>query len=119
MPFITGAARLVPPTWPLEVPPVAFVDSVNRTPVFGSATADTSGITRPGHDAFAVTPGPVCQDGRAITFEHQLPAPLHVVVVLYVPGLLVEYVLVPPTETTYWLSDGKPDWYVPASPVEK
>ena len=28
-----------------------------RTPVFGSAIAETSGITRPGHGAFAVTPG--------------------------------------------------------------
>ena len=78
-------------------------------PVFGSATVETSGMTRPGHDAFAVTPGPFCHAGRAKMFEHQLPPPLQVVDVLYVAALLVEYVLVPPTADTYGLSDGKPD----------
>ena len=63
---------------------------MKRTPVFGSAIAETSGITRPGHGALAVTPAPVCQDGRAMTFEHQLPPPLQVVDVLHVAGLLVE-----------------------------
>jgi hypothetical protein len=67
----------------------------------------------------AVTPAPVCQEGRTNCVEHQLPPPLHVVDVLSVDGVEVEYVLVPPTETTYGLSVGKPDWYVPASPVEK
>src|SRR3954447_24912615 len=98
-PFITGAARLVPPTPPLWVPPVRLVLEVNRTPVPGSAIADTSGETRPGHAALA-SPGAVCHAGRAMRFEHQLPAAFHVVLVLHVPGSLVEYVLVPPTDTT-------------------
>src|SRR5947199_7211246 len=98
-PFITGAARLVPPTCPLLVVLTPVV-SKYLTPVFGSATAETSGLTRPGHDAFAVTPAPVCQAGRLMMLEHQLPLPLHVVLVLHVLELLVEYVLVPPTETT-------------------
>jgi hypothetical protein len=74
------------------MPPVGLplVVDVNRTPVFGSATADTSGMARPGHGALAVTPAPVCHEGRAMTFEHQLPPPLQVVLVLQVPGLLVE-----------------------------
>ena len=58
--------------------------------MFGSAMADTSGMTRPGHDALAVTPAPVCHAGRAMMFEHQLPPPLHVVLVLQVAGVLVE-----------------------------
>src|SRR4051794_36811456 len=89
-PFSTGAERLVPPTWPLVVPPVRLVLAVKRTPVFGSPTAETSGLTRPGHAALVVSPGAVCQDGRATRLEHQLPAALHVVLVLHVPGALVE-----------------------------
>src|SRR5262249_55215447 len=105
-PFIAGAARLVPPTWPAEVPPVLLRVEMTRMPVFGSAIADTSGITRPGHGAFAETPDPVCQAGRENTFEHQAPPPLQAVVVLQVAGSLVDQVLAPPTPTTCGLSDG-------------
>src|SRR3954471_14340057 len=82
-PFITGAERLVPPTWPLcGFVPAALRVETKRTPVLGSPTATTSGIPRPGHGALASTPGPFCHDGRANTLEHQLPEPLQVVEVL-------------------------------------
>ena len=44
-----------------------------------------------GHTAGAsATPAPTCHEGRETMLEHQLPAPLHVVLVLHVPVLVVE-----------------------------
>ena len=106
MPFSSGAATLVPPTPPDCVPPVAFVLETNRTDEFVSATAEMSGMARPGHGAFAATPAPFCHDGRATMFEHQLPPAAHVSSVLSVVGDEVEKSVVPPTPTTYGLSDG-------------
>src|SRR5205814_1659292 len=103
--FITGAARLVPPTCPACVPPTLLRVATTRMPVFGSAIAETSGITRPGQGALAATPAPVCQDGRPKTFEHQVPPPLQAVDVLQVAGSVVDQVVEPPTPTTCGLSD--------------
>src|SRR3954463_6746381 len=104
MPFSAGAATLVPPTPPDWVP-VAVLERKKKL-VAVSAIAEMSGLTRPGHAAVDVTPAPTCHDGRAKRFEHQLPAPLHVVLVLHVEVLLVDQRLVPPTDTTYGLSVG-------------
>src|SRR6266705_1105458 len=89
-PLSSGAATLVPPTPPDEVPPVALVLETKRTDEFVSATAEMSGTLRPGHGAFAVTPGPFCQEGLGMMFEHQLPAAVHVFSVLRVaaPGVV-------------------------------
>src|SRR5262245_49760839 len=101
---MTGAVRLVPPTWPAFVPPAAVVVQTVRMPVLGSAMPEMSGATRPGHGALASTPAPFCHGGRAKTREHQLPPPLHVVDVLHWAEFDVEYVLVPPVATTFGLS---------------
>src|SRR5690349_13183450 len=119
MPLSSGAESDVPPTWPLVTPPLLSRVEMNLTPVCGSATAEMSGTTRPAHGAAPLTCPMFCQLGRATTFEHQLPAADQVVAVDRLEGSLVEYSDVPPTETTYWLSDGKPDIVVPKSPVEK
>jgi hypothetical protein len=106
MPLISGAATLVPPTPPEEVPPVVFVLEMKRTLEFVSAMAEMSGITRPGHGAFALTSATFCQDGRGSMFEHQLPPAAHVSSVLSCVVLDVEKSVVPPMATTYRLSDG-------------
>src|SRR3954451_14704494 len=75
---MSGADALVPPTTPQpakQLPssllmPVQFV-SYTATPVFGSATAETSATVRRAH------PVSVCHDCFASYDEHPLPAPDH------------------------------------------
>src|SRR3954452_19618895 len=105
MPFSSGAATLVPPTPPLWVP-VGLLVETKRTEDAVSETAEMSGTVLPGQGAFALTPAPVCHDGRAMMFEHQLPPAAQVVSVLRTDGLEVEKSVVPPTATTYLLSAG-------------
>src|SRR5689334_13662408 len=90
MPAISGAATLVPPNAPLLTPPVVLELARTRIAVFVSAIAEMSGTERPGHGAFAETPAPFCQLGRATMFEHQLPAAVHTSSVLSTLGLVVE-----------------------------
>ena len=107
MPFSSGAATLVPPTPPDCVPPVAFVLATKRTDEFVSATAEMSGMARPGaRRRWPPRRGRSATTGRATMFEHQLPPAAHVSSVLSVEGDDVENSVVPPTPTTYGLSDG-------------
>ena len=96
-----GAAALVPPTVPQplkHLPPSALrleqLESYTDTPVFGSATAETSATVRLAH------PLSVCQGGLASYFEQPLPAPFHTVS-FHPRGLLSRLSVVPPTAVTY------------------
>ena len=94
-----GEAALVPPNW--YQPPL----DLTRTPVAGSATADTSACMR------FEQPESVCQDGLGSYGEQPLPAPPWLVTLphaLSLQPLVLESLtrLVPPTATTYWEADG-------------
>src|SRR6516164_2497550 len=86
-----GDATLVPPK---TFHPLRPKVSYTPTPVFGSATAETSATAR--------LPQPVltfCHDGVGSNAEHPEPAPLHAVSVQ--PRLLLAVVSdVPPTAVT-------------------
>src|ERR1700733_9826563 len=112
MPFITGAATLVPPTDPVRKV-FAPVLKASKTAELVSATAEMSGTARPGQLALVVTPDPFCQAGRGSMVEHQLPPAAQVSSVLSVAAVVdpevsdwLEKSVVPPTATTYGLSAG-------------
>ena len=68
--------------------------TLTATPVFGSATAETSALALRAHWVAAV-----CQAGFGLTVEQPLPAPLHAV--SFQPRALASRVSeVPPTATT-------------------
>ena len=70
------------------------MESYTETPVFGSATAETSATASPEHWVTEV-----CQDGLAFRVEQPLPAPLQAV--SDQPRVLLALVrLVPPTPIT-------------------
>src|SRR4051795_2336837 len=65
-----GADALVPPKTSQPAAPRYAVESYTATPVFGSATADTSASALPEHCVALV-----CQAGFALRVEQPLPAP--------------------------------------------
>src|SRR5487761_1719483 len=88
---MTGVATLVPPTTTQPPAPLSY----SATPVFGSATADTSVVIR-----FA-QPGSCCQAGLGSYSEQPDPPPVQAVSAQ--PRVVLESRVseVPPTEVTY------------------
>src|SRR5215471_9539881 len=86
-----GAATLVPPK---TFQPLTPNVSNTPTPVFGSATAETSATARLAHPVLTF-----CHDGVGSKAEHPEPEPFHAVSVH--PRLLLAVVSdVPPTDVT-------------------
>src|SRR6516162_2300899 len=103
-----GEATLVPPkTYQPLTPddPGAYT----ATPVFGSATAETSPTVR------CLQPRSVCHDGFAKVALQPAPVPLHAVS-LHPRLVLAGAKLVPPTAITYGDDAGNSTPY-PASPL--
>src|SRR3954470_1377324 len=90
---MTGAATLVPPNTSQPPPPCPRKVSYTETPVFGSATAETSATVR------RAQPVSVCQAGLATKALQPLPAPLQAVSV-QPRALLARTRCVPPTAVT-------------------
>src|SRR5215207_8894827 len=74
-PAMIGADALVPPTTHQPERPWYEVVSYTETPVFGSATAETSASARPAQPVPAVA----APDSATFSVEQPLPAPLHAV----------------------------------------
>src|SRR5262245_4658855 len=70
-PATNGALALVPPMIIQPATPRKGTVSYTATPVFGSATADSSAVLRIGHCRSR------CHAGLATNAEQPLPAPLH------------------------------------------
>src|SRR5690349_19488781 len=94
MPAMSGADTLVPPN--LSQPELLrLTGAYTATPVFGSATAETSATVR-----WSAQPISVCHAGLAYTVLQPLPAPLHAVSLQ--PRALDPFLrLVPPTAITW------------------
>src|SRR5215469_2796894 len=72
---ISGAATLVPPKTSQPDRPWELVESYTATPVFGSATAETSASAR----LLQPVPADAAPDSAALKLEQPLPAPLQTV----------------------------------------
>src|SRR3954462_1560667 len=89
-----GAEALVPPKTSQPTYPWYDVESYTATPVFGSATADTSAVALRVHPVTALS----CQTS-AFDVEQPLPAPLHALSA-QPRALEARRRCVPPTATT-------------------
>src|SRR3954451_14377942 len=91
-----GADALVPPN---VAQPMKPNESYTATPVFGSATADTSATVRRGQ------PASVCHEGMVTKPEQPEPAPDQAAS-LQPRALPARVRLVPPTAVTHWEAAG-------------